>query len=128
MLMTSGRGSSLVGDWTTVTMVAEPLTVQISSTTQKVLVTSNKAIGSYWGAQALNLWICRQDESGNITKVGPGIFNLSLPSGGLQLYSLSAVIENVVAGTYRVGLCGSSNDSANWNWDEFSYTTALVTQ
>ena len=31
-------------------------------------------------------------------------------------------------GTYRVGLCGSSNQAANWDQNEFSYTTALVTQ
>jgi hypothetical protein len=126
--MASGRGSTLVGDWTTVTMLAEPLTVQIASTSQKILVSSHKALGSYWAAQGLNLWICQQDNAGTLTKVGPGIYNLSLPNGGLQVYSLSATIENLAAGTYQVGLCGSSNDSANWNWDEFSYTTALVTQ
>ena len=126
--MTSGRGSTLVGDWTTVTMLAEPLTVQVASASQKILVSSHKAIGSYWAAQGLNLWICRQDSAGAMTKVGPGIYNLSLPNGGLQVFSLSATIENLAAGTYQVGLCGSSNDSANWNWDEFSYTTALVTQ
>jgi hypothetical protein len=127
MLMTSGRGSGLAGDWTTVTMLAAPLSVQIADTAQKALVTSHKALGSSWGAQGLNLWICREDSAGVLTRVGPGVFNLSLPYGGMQLFALSATLENLPAGTYRVGLCGSSNDSANWDQDEFSYTTAVVT-
>ena len=128
MLMTSGGGSGLVGDdWTMVTMLAEPLTIEITGASQKVLVTSHKALGSTFGAQGLNLWICREN-GGPLTKVGPGVFNLSVPYGGMQLFSLSATLENLAAGSYRVGLCGSSNESANWNVNEFSYTTALVTQ
>jgi hypothetical protein len=128
MLMTSGLGKLPVGDWTTVTMLAAPLTIQITDVAQKVMVTSQKALGSSLGAGGLNLWICREDSGGALTKVGPGIFNLSIPYGGMQLFSLSATIENLAAGTYRVGLCGSSNDAATWDVDDFSYTTALITQ
>ena len=129
MLMSSGGGSGLVGDdWTTVTMLAEPLTIEITDVATKVLVTSHKALGSTFGAQGLNLWICRENSSGTLTRVGPGVFNLSVPMGGMQLFSLSATLQNLAAGSYRVGLCGSSNESANWNINEFSYTTALVTQ
>jgi hypothetical protein len=127
MLMASGRGQALTGDWTTVTMLAAPLTVQIADTSQKALVTSHKALGSSWGAQGLNLWVCREDSAGTLTRVGPGIFNMSIPGGGMQLFTLSAMLENLPAGTYRVGLCGSSNDSASWDLDEFSYTTAVLT-
>jgi hypothetical protein len=88
------------------------LTIQISSNTQKVLVTSHKALGSSTGdASDLNLWICRQDSTGALTRVGPGVMRLSLPDAGMQLYSLSAVVENLAAGTYQVGLCGSSMDT-----------------
>jgi hypothetical protein len=114
----------------TVTMLAEPLTVQIANVAQKVLVSSHKALGSssFDGAQGLNLWICVQDNTGALMRIGPGVFNLSVPSGSVQLFSLSATLENLAAGTYRVGLCGSSNQAANWDQNEFSYTTALVTQ
>jgi hypothetical protein len=128
MFNAAGPGLRVIGgDWAALAMLAAPLTVEISSTSQKVLVTSHKALGSSGSAAGLNLWICRQDSSGTLTKVGPGVMNLSLPYGGMHLYSLSATLENLAAGTYRFGLCGSSNDT-NWDLDEFSATTALVTQ
>jgi hypothetical protein len=128
MLMNSGGGSGLTGDdWTIISMLAEPLTIQITDAAQKILVTSHKALGSSSGAQGLNLWICRENSAGTLTTVGPGVFNLSVPYGGVQLFSLSATLEGLAAGSYRVGLCGSSNEPANWNMSEFSYTTALVT-
>jgi len=127
MLMVSGRGAALVGgSWSTVEMLAAPLTVEITSTTQKVLVTSHKALGSSGVAAGLNIWICRENSAGTLTKVGGGVMNLSLPNGGLDIYSLSAVLQNLAPGTYRVGLCGSSNETS-WDLDEFSTTTALVT-
>ena len=30
------------------------------------------------------------------------------------------------AGTFEVGLCGISGDAANWNSNEFGYTSAFV--
>ena len=127
MLMVSGRGTALVGgDWRTLEMLAAPLTVQIASNTQKVLVTSQKALGSSGYAANLNLWICRADSAGTLTKVGGGVMNLSVPNGGMNLYTMTAVLENLAAGTYRVGLCGSSNETT-WDLDEFSTTTAVVT-
>ena len=81
---------------------------------------------TYGDATDLNLWICRQDSSGALTKVGPGVMQLALPTGGMQIYTLSATLENLPVGTYQVGLCGSSNDT-EWDLDEFSTTTALVT-
>ena len=128
MLSASGRGLPVIGgDWKLLAMLSEPLTIQVSSNTQKVLVTSHKALGSSFGdATDLNLWICRQDSAGALIKVGPGVMRLSLPNPGMQLYSLSAVLENLAAGTYQVGLCGSSID-VDWDLDEFSTTTALVT-
>jgi hypothetical protein len=128
MLSASGRGLPVIGgDWKLLALLSEPLTIQISSNTQKVLVTSHKALGSSFGdATDLNLWICRQDSAGALIKVGPGVMRLSLPNPGMQLYSLSAVLENLAAGTYQVGLCGSSID-VDWDLDEFSTTTALVT-
>jgi hypothetical protein len=127
MLMVSGRGAALVGgDWTALEMLAAPLTVQIASNTQKVLVTSQKVLGSSGFAAGLNLWVCRADSAGTLTKVGGGVMNLSLPNGGMNLYTMTAVLENLDAGTYRVGLCGSSNETT-WDLDEFSTTTAVVT-
>jgi hypothetical protein len=128
MMAASGRGLPVIGgDWRAVAMLAAPLTLEITSSQQKALVTSYKALGSTIGdATDLNLWICRQDSAGALTKVGPGVMQLSLPTGGMQIYTLSATLENLPVGTYQVGLCGSSNDT-DWDLDEFSTTTALVT-
>jgi len=128
MLTASGRGLPVIGgDWRAVAMLAAPVTLEITSSQQKALVTSHKALGSSVGdATDLNLWICRQDSAGALTKVGPGVMQLALPTGGLQIYTLSATLENLPVGTYQVGLCGSSNDT-DWDLDEFSTTTALVT-
>ena len=129
MLTASGPGLGIIGgDWKAVAMLTEPLTVEITSTAQKVLVTSHKALGSTSGdATDLNLWICRRGSTGTLTKVGPGIMRLSLPYGGMHLYSLSATLQGLAVGTYQVGLCGSSNDF-DWDLNEFSATTALITQ
>lgn len=128
MLTASGRGLPVIGgDWRAVAMLAAPVTLEITSSQQKALVTSHKALGSTIGdATDLNLWICRQDSAGALTKVGPGVMQLALPTGGMQIYTLSATLENLPVGTYQVGLCGSSNDT-DWDLDEFSTTTALVT-
>jgi hypothetical protein len=40
---------------------------------------------------------------------------------------LSATSTGLAPGTYKFGLCGMSSDYSNWNFNEFSYTTALVT-
>ena len=43
-----------------------------------------------------------------------------------QIFSIGAVITGLAAGTYNVGMCGSSSVPANWNSNEYSYTSAMV--
>jgi hypothetical protein len=116
--------------------LADPVEVTIGSSTQKVLVTSSKALGTlaalgvgWGGAIDLDLWICYQESAGALTKVGVGVLDLSAGQDTRQLYTLSATSTGLAAGTYKFGLCGSTGDpNGHWNWNEFSYTTALVTQ
>ena len=125
--MRSAAGSSPTE---TTSFLAAPLTLTINSALQKVLVNSSKSLGTINidGAQNLNVWICYQEGDGALALVGTGVFGLRAAANTRQLVSLSATLTGLAPGSYRVGLCGRSNDASNWNSNEFSYTTALVTQ
>ena len=68
------------------------------------------------------------DNNGAVLTVGTGVFDLRAAANTRQLVSLSASLTGLAPGEYKVGLCGKSGDASNWNSNEFSYTTALVTQ
>jgi len=127
MFMLSAPGSAPTG---TTSFLAAPLTLTITSALQKVLVNSSEGLGTsnVEGAQNLNVWICYQEGEGTVLTVGTGVFGLRAAANTRQLVSLSATLTGLAPGSYRVGLCGTSDDASNWNSNEFSYTTALVTQ
>ena len=110
--------------------LAAPLTLTMTSALQKVLVTSSKALGTnnFDGAQDLDVWICYQEGDGAVQTVGGGVYDLRAAANTRQLVNLSATLTGLAPGSYKVGLCGKSSDASNWNSNEFSYTTALVTQ
>ncbi|MPZ73832.1 MAG: hypothetical protein GEU74_11475 [Nitriliruptorales bacterium] len=97
---------------------------------QAVQVTSNKAFGSTvaGGASSLNLFICSRPEGSIATPnaAGSGILGNRVAQSTRVTMGLSAVIAGLSPGSYRVGLCGSSSNAANWNSNEFGYTSALV--
>jgi hypothetical protein len=107
-------------------LVSFPVSVTVA-TGQRVHVTSHAALGSTaaGGANALNLYICYRLSGGLITTVGGGAFGMTAAQNQRHLYGLSAVITGLPAGTYDVGLCGSSS-STNWNFNEWAYTSAMV--
>jgi hypothetical protein len=132
MFTSVGRGND---PDTIIAFLAEPVTVTISGSTQKVLVSSSKAMGTsmgagaFSGAQSLDVWICQKESQAlSPSTVGSGIFGLRAAPDSRQLVALSATVSGLAAGTYQFGLCGMSQDAASWNWNEFSYSTALVTQ
>jgi hypothetical protein len=131
MLMKVGLGNDPSAAWN---FLADPVAVTIATTGQRVLVMSSKAfgtssdLGSWDGAQDLDLAICYQLGLGSVTAVGGGMWDLRAAKDTRQVYSLSATLANLTPGTYSIGLCGASTDGASWNSNEFSYTTALVTQ
>lgn len=125
MTSISGSGANPSG---TTAFLAQSLTIAVASTSQKVLVTSHKAFGSAvaGGGLDLNLYICYQVTGGTLTPVGGGVFGLQTPQNTRNLYGLSTTITGLAAGTYTVGLCGLSNFGGSWNNNEYSYTTAIV--
>jgi hypothetical protein len=115
---------------TTTAFLAPTATVTVAAG-QRVFVTSDKALGSTAtnGATSLNLAICRQASGATTpTSVGSWSYGLRVPQNTRVLYGLTAVISSLAAGTYQVGLCGSSTDATNWNSNEWGYTSALVFQ
>lgn len=112
----------------TLSFIASPATVTVE-TGQRVSVTSSAGLGA--GASAasnLNLYIChRVSGAPGPTQIGGGIFGISSPASTRNVYTLSAITSpGLAAGTYQVGLCGSSATPDNWTNNEWSYTSALV--
>jgi hypothetical protein len=54
------------------------------------------------------------------------MFSLTSAPNMRQTFGISAVLTGLAAGTYNVGTCGSSSNLANWNNNEWSYTSAMV--
>ncbi|MDP3890156.1 hypothetical protein [Nocardioides sp.] len=98
---------------------------------QQVHVTSHKVFGSTAaaGATNLNLWICYRPAGASTppVHVGGGALGIRVTQNTSVPMGLSAVLPNLPQGSYHVALCGSSSNAANWNFNEFGYTTALVT-
>ncbi len=97
---------------------------------QKLHVTSNVSLGSnaVGGAGNLNIYVCYQSTvvGSPIVTVGAGIFGLTAAQGQRHTFGISGVITGIPAGTYLVGMCGSSTTFANWNNNEYSYTSVLL--
>jgi hypothetical protein len=95
-----------------------------------VYVSSTAALGAgSSAATSLNLYICHRTGTGPIATVGGGTFGLTSPANQRLHYGLSAVASATTglgAGTYAFGLCGSSANAANWNNNEWGYTSAIV--
>lgn len=97
------------------------------ATGQSVHVSANQTLGStaVGGATRLNLYMCYQDETGPITRIDNGQSGLSVPEGQRHQYGLTRVFSGLAAGTYSIGLCGTTT-SGNWNSNGWGHATALV--
>jgi hypothetical protein len=126
-VFSSGQGANPSN---TMQFLATPPLVTVGAG-QQVHVTSHKVFGSVaaGGGTGLNLWICYRPEGAGTTPVhvGNGVLSIRVAQNTSLPMGLSAVLPNLQQGTYHVGLCGASSNAASWNWNEFSYTTALVT-
>jgi hypothetical protein len=101
---------------------------------QKVVVMASKAMGStaVGGATHLSLYICALSNvpGSDFTFLGIGIDGLTVAQNQRHTFGLSGVLTGLAPGTYAVGMCGvvqTGGSAANWNWNEYGYTTAFVT-
>jgi hypothetical protein len=99
---------------------------------QRVYVSANKYMGSSAGAGAggvggLDTAICIQPQGGGALQnfniwMGGG----SVPANTRVPWGASVVWTGV--GSWNTGLCARSSAPANWNYNEWGYTSALVFQ
>lgn len=112
------------------TFLSATVTVSITSSTQRVLVTSHKAFGSTMaeGAANLNLYIGHRPSGSPVspTNVGQGVLGNRVAAYSRVPMGLSAVITGLSPGDHEVGLTGYSPEASNWNYNDASYTTATV--
>ena len=103
-----------------------PATVTVTSTSQRVLVTSDNGFGTaLTAASGLNLSIChRQLPSGAITAPSDAwIAGNQLPPNTRVPMGMSRILQ-LPPGQYKVGLCGTGG--SGWNNNDWGSTTALV--
>jgi len=114
--------------WNTNRFVAPSVTVTVTSSSQQILVTSNKALGSVPGASSMNLYIGYRAVGSTAAPntVGGGIFGNKVAANTRVIMGMSGVITGLAPGSYDVGLVGISTDYVNWNSNEWGYTTAVV--
>ena len=85
---------------------------------QGIFVVSAAALGAGVGtngARGLDLDVCYQEMTGVIERVGVQVTGLSAAASHVQLFTLSAVADDLTAGVYDIGLCGSTSDAADWS-------------
>jgi hypothetical protein len=124
-VIASGGGQSPAN---TNRFLAPYVTVTVRSTSQQIHVTSHKALGSTVGASNLRLYIGYRaaGSTASPSNVGGGVFGNKVAANTRMPMGMSGVISGLTPGDYEVGLVGSSSDFANWNSNEFGYTTAVV--
>ena len=112
---------------TTTAFIAAPASIAVGAG-QKLYIQSTAALGAGTASAAvsLNLYVCYQLSGGTIQAIGLGTFGLTAAAGQRHHFSLSAEVTPNMAGTYLVGLCGSSSDATHWNNSEWGYTTAFT--
>jgi len=118
-------GNGLPAPGLTLQFLSPQVSVTIA-TDQRVVVNAGRVLGSNTSSRAdsLSLWVCYQN-GGAVTRVGTGMTNLQLTAWQRNLYSLSAVMSGLPAGTYMVGLCGTGPLN-QWVNNGEGFTLAMV--
>jgi len=128
----AGGGTFTAGATATISsslnFITFPLNVSITAG-QRILIMSHAGLGAT-GTAANNLSIFpgyRQAGGAGVPiAIGGGIFGLTCPANQRQIYSISGTTPPLAAGTYEVGMVGSSAAPANWNNNEWGYTTVII--
>lgn len=109
------------------TFIGPTVTLSVTSTTQTVFVTASRAMGSSvaGGASALNLYVCRQLGVAAPVALGAGSFGQTCLQNTRTPMGLNAVFTGLAAGSYLFGLCATVSN-ANWDNNEFGYTSAIL--
>jgi Collagen triple helix repeat (20 copies) len=99
------------------------------ATGQSIFVTSQRALGSDFlgGGTNLNLLMCYRIGTGPYTYLAQTeVVGLRVPTGTRVNFPMSTIITGLPAGTYTVGLCGSSSNPGSWTPNGAGSTSAVV--
>jgi hypothetical protein len=127
-----GAGSAVQDN--NVIFLTNPVTVNVTSGDQVVLVHAQRALGSTTsgGASALQLSICRQlMPGGTLVSHGDHMAGLRVPQNTRLPFGLSSRFTGLAPGTYQFGLCGQTTvvgEAAKWNSNDWGRVTALVAE
>jgi hypothetical protein len=114
----------------TLNFVTDPVTVEITSTTQKVFWTASKAFGSTVSGGASDLRInpaYRLVGATSVSTVGGWIYDLRCAQNTRQTYSLSGVVTGLAPGMYEFGMGAECiGTPANWNYNEYGYVSYIL--
>jgi hypothetical protein len=120
----SGPAPNNVGP--SVVFLAPTVNVTITAG-QSIFVTSQRALGGNGFAAAnLGLWICHRNGGGPVVQSGFGSIGLRVPANTRVNFPMSAILTGLPAGTYAVGLCGSSSDWGSWTGADPNGTTSAT--
>lgn len=120
--------ASSVAPTASLAFLSGTLTVNITSATQKVYLVSTCSFGALaTAATGLNIYPgYKSSLAATPSQFGGGIFGLTCPANNRMTYTISGIITGLAPGTYQFGMVGSSATPANWNNNEWSYTSVLV--
>ncbi len=125
-VFTSGFGANPTA---TTAFISPTVTVTIAAG-QKILAWADKALGAgATAASGLNLYMCYQSTAvgSTIQIFGGGSLGHAVPINTRIMFGINAYMTGIGAGTYNVGMCGSSGVPANWSNNEWGYVSAVVT-
>jgi len=122
----SASGNGLPAPSMTNQFLSPQVTVTVADG-ERIVVNAGRVLGTgSAGGDSLSLWICYRN-GGAITTFGSAMSGLRLGASQRHLFSLSAVVSGLPAGTYVVGLCGTApSPFAPWPNNGEGFTTALV--
>ena len=128
----SGQIGMIPASAETIDFLGTPLVARLEAG-QHVLVVSNGGFGTTLNpANGLSLYICSQSTAPESPvqsfrdQGGTGIVGLTAAASSESAFGLSDVSPDLDPGTYKVGLCGFSDDTADWNGNDFVQQTAMV--
>ncbi len=125
---------SAAGSTTTPTATRAFLSVRVSATVapaDMINIQSSAAFGSVnaAGAGGLDIYPCYRVSGSTATPstIGLGMFNLQVPQNTRMPFAINGVVTGL-NGTYEFGMCGDDDGDGNWDNNEWSYTSIVVTR
>lgn len=121
-----GSGGAIGGVNASNAFIGPTVNVTLSAG-QRVYMQITKSLGTTQpNAGGLNVFPCYQPLAGALTTQGGGIFGLAVVATLRINVDMNYVYSGLAAGTYTLGMCGSSTSSANWNNNEWGYLSVMV--